>query len=113
MTDTTLSQAVYAHDEILSFLSDSSTCPVSFTPVEHTFIIGTGASITITNCSTDYLESPLPVKSTTLKGIASGLTVQGVGTASYTFLADDGILVHLELANVLYVPDCPICLLCP
>jgi hypothetical protein len=112
MMDTTLRQAVHVRDEILSFLSDSSTCPVSFTPDERTFIIETGASITITNCPTDYLDSPRSVKSTTLKGTASGLTVQGMGMASYTFLANDGTTVSLELANVLYVPDCPICLLC-
>jgi hypothetical protein len=90
MTDTTLRQAVHVRDEIILFLLDSSTYPVSFTPDEHTFIIDTSASITIKKCPTDYLESPWPVNSTTLKGIASGLTFQGIGTASYTFLADDG-----------------------
>jgi len=90
MTDTTLRQAVHVRDEIILFLLDSSTYPVSFTPDEHTFIIDTSASITIKKCPTDYLESPWPVNSTTLKGITSGLTVQGIGMASYTFLADDG-----------------------
>lgn len=100
-------------EEISAYLTAWSASPVAFTPDAHTFIIETGASITITNSLTDYLNPPRPVQSTTLKGIASDLMVQGIGKTLYSFVADDNFLLFIELSNVLYVPDCPIRLLCP
>ncbi len=50
---------------------------------------------------------------TQLKGIAAGLTVQGMGTAVYKFCSDNDEIVALPLKNILYVLERPVRLLCP
>jgi len=84
--------------------------PVS--PDAYQFIIDTGASITITNNAADFTTPPRPVLQTTLQGITSGLSIQGIGRAAHCFTADDSSKVSIQLPNVLFVPDCPVCLLC-
>jgi hypothetical protein len=54
-------------------------------------IIDTGASISISPFNTDFIGQIHPVKNVTLKGIASGLQVAGIGTIQYRFLNDKNI----------------------
>jgi hypothetical protein len=48
-----------------------------------------------------------------IKGIASGLPVHGVGTLGYAITTDDGVSRTLLLRECLYVPQCSVRLLCP
>jgi len=41
------------------------------------------------------------------------LTVDGIGTAAYTFLTATGEQTTITLPNTLYIPRCTACLLCP
>jgi len=76
-------------------------------------ILDTGASVSVTSSLGDFLTSPTPVKRTTLQGIAAGLEVKGIGTATYTVLNDAGHPVTFQIPGMLYVPGCPSRLLCP
>lgn len=53
------------------------------------------------------------VQPATLQGIASGLTIHGIGTVQYTCSADDVSEHVLRIQGVLYVPVCPSRLICP
>jgi hypothetical protein len=53
------------------------------------------------------------VQHVTIKGIASGLTVQGVGDVSYNFHNNAGEEKSLTLRNYLYVPQWVVRLICP
>jgi hypothetical protein len=94
-------------------LSADNPTLTGFTPDERLFVIDTGASITITNDSSNFPKGCRQVHPVKLQGIASGLVVQGIGTAVYHFKMDNGSLEQVHLTNVLYVPGCPIRLLCP
>jgi hypothetical protein len=83
------------------------------TPGMYPIVIDTGASATITPCLTDFVQPPQPVQHTEIKGIASGLAVESIGTVAYTFINNDQKKQVLTLANVLYVPTCTSRLLCP
>jgi hypothetical protein len=48
-------------------------------------IIDTGASISLSPHKSDFISPIRPVQNVTIKGIASGLTVKGVGDLSYTY----------------------------
>lgn len=77
------------------------------------FVVDTGASITITHEKSDFISPIRSVQPTTLQGIASGLSVDGIGDAEYTFCTDKNTFVSTLLRKVLYVPSCAIRLLCP
>lgn len=76
-------------------------------------VIDTGASITVTPYSTDFISPIRPIQSVEIKGIASGLQVKGYGDVRYSFHNDAGELQSLTLQNCLYVPHCTARLLCP
>jgi len=76
-------------------------------------ILDTGASISISPYSTDFIGEIKPVQNITLKGIASGLTVTGIGTIQYTFQNDSNEHQQITLNQCLYVPQCSVRLLCP
>jgi hypothetical protein len=94
-------------------LSVFNATVTSFTSDEKAFIIDTGASITITNDSADFPDSVWGVRPINLQGIASGSEIKGIGTAVYKFRMDDGSIQVVTLPNVLFVPGCPVRLLCP
>jgi hypothetical protein len=78
-----------------------------------TLIIDTGASIGVSPCSADFITLIKPIQQTTLQGIASGLTIKGIGTAQYIVPDDTGTPIVVTIPGTLYVPECPSRLLCP
>ena len=78
-----------------------------------TVIWDTGASRPVSAYSTDFvgpiLQPSIPLH---LGGIASGLTVAGIGTVQWTFLSDSGRLLTLHL-TAYNVPQCKQRLLSP
>ena len=76
-------------------------------------LFDTGASVSCSFNRHDFISLVRPTQPTNIKGIASSLTVQGIGTVVYHITADDGTLIPLRIPNVLYVPDCPTRLICP
>ncbi len=90
---------------------DSMQTP--FTPNESHIVIDTGTSITVTNCKMDSTTAIDPVQPAQLKGIASGLSIEGIGSIQYSFLTDDGSVQDVILHSVLYAPSCSVRLLCP
>jgi hypothetical protein len=98
-------QALYAHQCSLDRRH-------AFTNVI-SLILDTGASVSVTNCSADFITAIRPIQHTTLKGIAAGLTIKGLGTVRYTVRDDSGREHTITIPEVLYVPDCPSRLLCP
>jgi hypothetical protein len=94
-------EAVYTHNKT----------PIS--PDCFPLIIDTGASISVTPYRTDFISDIHPIQSLEIQGIASGLTVKGAGTVTYSFYNDDGALQTITLKHCLYVPQCTARLLCP
>jgi hypothetical protein len=74
--------------------------------------IDTGASASISNCKDDFIDLR-PVQNLHLKGIATGLPIEGIGTLNWTIATDSGTNVTLQIRNALYVPSCPMHLLSP
>jgi hypothetical protein len=76
-------------------------------------IIDTGASVSISPYKTDFTTPIRPVQQIQIKGIASGLSVAGIGDMSFTFTNDHGEHQTVLLKDSLYVPHCTVRLLCP
>jgi len=93
--------------------SSNETFPTMFLPTTVLLIVDTGASGSISHEISDFISTPRPVQPTTLQGIASGLKVDGIGTAAYTFLTATGEQTTVTLPKTLYVPKCTARLLCP
>ncbi len=113
LREMSIEQALAVRSSLPAFTATNNGLPAQFTPDEVHFVIDTGASITITNDKTDFLSDIHPIQPTRLKGIASGLSVKGIGDAEYTFMTDDGSYTTVLLERVLYVPDCTVRILCP
>jgi len=76
-------------------------------------LLDTGASVSCTFNRHDFTSEIRPVQTMTLKGIASSLSIQGIGSVQYTLPNDDGSTTSVTMHDVLYVPDCPTRLICP
>ena len=76
-------------------------------------LFDTGASISCTFNKHDFISIMQPVQPISIKGIASSLSVKGIGTVQYNLPNDNGTTTSVTIPNVLYVPDCPTRLLCP
>ncbi len=76
-------------------------------------IIDTGASVTVTPYTTDFITPIRPVQYMEIKSIASGLQVRGYGDISNGFYNDNGELQNMILKDCLYVPKCSARLLYP
>jgi hypothetical protein len=76
-------------------------------------IIDSGASCCVTPYIEDFIHQPTPIKNTTLKGIAGGLTSLGRGTVQLKIHQDNKDNIILVIENVIYAPDFPIRLISP
>jgi hypothetical protein len=83
------------------------------TPGMVPLIMDTGASISLSPHKTDFISPIQPIQNVAIKGIASGLTVEGTGDLSYTYVNDDGEEQTIVLRGCLYVPQCAVRLICP
>jgi hypothetical protein len=109
----TQQEAEMTRSNLQAYVATNHGLPARFTPDETTFVIDTGASITITNCKEDFTSAIQQVQPTKLKGIASGLDVKSIGEAEYVFKTDTGEMITVSFDRVLYVPDCTVRLLYP
>ncbi len=106
-------EAVHLRASLQAYAATNQGFPILFTSDEVTFVIDTGAIITVTNSKSDFISEMYPVQQTQLQVIAAGLQVQGIGDAEYVFKTDDNRSISIILQNVLYVPQCTVRLLCP
>ena len=74
--------------------------------------IDTGASWGVDGNLDNFIHLET-VNNVEVKGIASGLKVEGIGTVQYSLQTDDGNIVDLFIKDVLYAPECGLTLLCP
>lgn len=108
----TLTQGIQHRTQLQAYMSMNRGFPTTFTPDEVSFVVDTGASITITHNKQDFVSPIRCIQPTTLQGITFGLSVEGIGDAEYVFRMDNQH-VSILLRNVLYIPSCSIQLLCP
>lgn len=99
--------------QLAAFEATYHNNPTPISPDMVPLVIDTGASITVTPYSTDFISPIKPVQAIEIKGIASGLRVHGYGDVCYHFRNDVGELQKLTLPNCLYAPQCTTRLLCP
>jgi hypothetical protein len=104
----TSSQSIQLRTQLQAYTMTNQGFPTAFMPVEVSFVVDTGASITITHDKSDFISPIRPVQPTTLQGIASGLSVEGIGDTEYVFRTNKNTLISVLLRNVLYVPACSI-----
>ena len=76
--------------------------PINFDSDSYTICIDTGASCCISNDHSHFVLLD-PIENVKVTGIASGLTVKGMGIVKWTFMDDS--------SQVIEVPDVPMCLL--
>jgi len=105
-----------AKEKMVQLAAFQSTFHGSITPFSSDMvplILDTGASVSISPCRTDFISPIRPAQHITIKGIASGLNVAGIGNMAYTFINDAGDTQTITLKNSLYVPQSAVHLICP
>jgi len=74
--------------------------------------IDTGASASLSPNKHDFIQLQ-PASNLKINGIASGLSVEGIGMLKWPTRDDNGHAIDLYIHNALYVPHTPMALLCP
>ena len=97
----------------LSALNAEAANGLGVTPDEVMLVLDSGASCTLTPSMDDFIGPIKRVQNTYISGIASGLEIKGTGTVEYRLRDDSGNVVVVRIENVLYVPQCPVRLICP
>ena len=92
---------------------NTSQTKQSITLDEVILIFDSGASCTISPSESDFYGKIQKVQNTKISGIADGLEIRGTGTVEYTLKDDSGNDVRVRIKNALYVPQCPVRLICP
>lgn len=113
LDDATVQADFVAYRATLSEISQHSQRIHQYDYESVPLLFDTGANVSCSFNKHDFISLVRPAQPTKIKGIASSLTVKGIGTILYHLTADDGTLVTLKIPNVLYVPDCPTRLICP
>jgi len=93
-------------------IQHSSKVMMNFNPGGKAVCIDSGASSCISNDKNDFIHLE-PSANTVLKGISSGLQIEGTGTPRWKITNDMGNEVTLHVHNSLYVQAAPMCLLSP
>jgi hypothetical protein len=76
-------------------------------------IIDYGASCCVTPYIECFIHQPTQIQNTTLKCIAGGITALGRGTLQLRITQENKENIILVIYNVIYAPECPICLISP
>lgn len=99
---------------LCAWQTSNSRTPIymDYAPGSKAICVDTGASSCISNDRKDFITLE-KVNNQTISGIGSGLTIEGHGTLRWTINDDDGNAIILHVRNALYVPNVPMCLLCP
>jgi hypothetical protein len=72
----------------------------------------TGASSTICKILKDFISLE-KIDSIMINGIALGLKVEGLGVLKFTIMDTEENTLDVIIRDALYVPNVPMCLLCP
>jgi hypothetical protein len=99
------------HNELLkiTILTAMNSCKKE---ISHT-IVDSSTLCCVTPYIDDFIHQPTPIKNTTLKGIAGGLTALGRGTIQLKIKQENKETTILVIDNVIYAPYCPIRLIRP
>jgi hypothetical protein len=74
--------------------------------------VDTGVSSTIWKIIKDFISLE-KIDNLMINGIASGLKVEGVGVLKFTIMDTEENNLDVVIRDALYVPNAPMCLLCP
>jgi len=96
---------------LFALAPDDSTNSTQMTSDDEIVVLDSGASCAISHDKSDF-DWIKPIQNITLKGIASGLSIKGIGVATWTFTNEFQECVKVPLM-ALYVPDSPCRLLPP
>jgi len=100
-------------EQLLQLAATYQDAKTPISPDMVTLVIDTGANVTVTPYTTDFITPIHPIQAVEIKGIAAGLEVKGYSDVSYSFYNDVHEKQTLLLRGCLYIPQCTACLLCP
>jgi hypothetical protein len=97
---------------LYSLTTPGNPAKVQFGSDTETICIDTGASACISRNKTNFLNLH-SITNLTIKGIGTGLPIEGIGTLRWSIRDDANNEIDLYVKDALYVPAAPMGLLCP